>query len=325
MTENGKIPTPELAFPIDGGKLLYRQTPHSVSVVGVEGRASRVEIPAKIAGRPVTEIGKKAFFDCRYLHFLRLPCTIQRIDSWAFAHCPLLERVELPHKQIALGKDLFIGSDRLREIVLTAPEAAESEAVVQEAAEVPDTVDGEEIAELLAAAAIRMDAPLLFSIKEAGSREWLEKWDARMLVILRADDNEGFDKEVATGEEDYERTDQARYRRLQRMGKVRLALMRLLHPRQLRESVRIELEGYLRAHTKGCRTQEAWEVLYKEYGDRKEYYELFTQLGCVTQENFDGILQDMGEEHTEMKAYLMRYKEEKLGYRDFFDSLSLDF
>ena len=36
-----------------------------------------------------------------------------------------------------------------------------------------------------------MDASYLLDAKEAGSREWLGKWDARMLAILRAADDEG--------------------------------------------------------------------------------------------------------------------------------------
>ena len=35
-------------------------------------------------------------------------------------------------------------------------------------------------------------------------------------------------------------------------------------------------------------------------------------------------MEDIGEEHAEMKAYFLKYKEEQIGYADFFDSLSLD-
>lgn len=288
---------------VQGGSLIYEENRGRVSILGFEGNTSRLVVPAQIADKPVTEICKKAFFDCRYLQVLHLPDTLEHVDSWAFAHCPRLERVELPHRRIALGKDLFIGSDRLREVVLLP--------------------GGEDIAELLAAAAVKMETSLLFSVEEAGTAEWLQKWDARMLVVLRSDDNEGYEKQVLAGEEDYERTDQVRYRNLRRREKVRLAFVRLLHPVGLLESIQMELEGYLRAHTKGCRAEETWEVLLEEYADAVPYYQLFTRLGCVTQENFDSILTDIGETHTEMKAYLMRYHQEQLGGQDFFESLEL--
>lgn len=288
---------------VQGGELYYEENKGTATILGFTGNTGRLTVPGQIAGLPVTGIGKKAFFDCRYLQVLRLPDTLTKIDNWAFAHCPRLERVELFRGQISLGKDLFIGSDRLWEVCLLSEET--------------------DIGELLAAAAIKMDTSLLFTVEEAGTPEWLQKWDARMLVILRSDDNEGYEKQVLAGEEDYERTDQVRYRNLRRREKVRLAFIRLLHPVGLSQAIRTELEGYLRAHTRGCRTEETWEVLLEEAAEREPWYRLFVGLGCVTRENFDAILTDIGEAHTEMKAYLMRYQQEQLGMQDFFDSLSL--
>lgn len=315
------------------GRLIYREQAQGVAIAGFEGNASRLTVPALIEGKPVTEVYKKAFFNCRYLRFLTLPGTLEKIDSWAFAHCPQLERVELPRRSMALGKDLFIGSDRLREIALFAPEEMMDgcgcgcgcqEAAQTEAEEDCILCNQTEIARLLAAAATRMEDPYLFCIEEAGTVEWLKKWDARMMVLMHEDDNDGYEKQVLAGEEDYEKTDQVRFRKLKRQAKVRLAFLRLLHSCGLTGETRRELEEYLQAHTKGCRSEETWEVVWQEHGDEKPYYELFAELGCVTEENFAGLLTDIGENHTEMKAYLMRYKEEKLGYQDFFDTLSLD-
>lgn len=358
----------EKKLEIRGGKLVYEENRGKVTILGLEGNLVRLNVPAQIEEKPVTEIYKKAFFNCRYLRFLTLPDTIEKIDNWAFAHCQQLERVELPWKLMSLGKDLFIGSERLKEIVLRPVEVSGQEemtgtleyGMAEPGAEgvnaagqhkegvfgvrggmpdyggshgVPEAIggcgciicDGTEISRLLAVAATKMEDPHLFRIEEAGTVEWLKKWDARMLVLMHEDDNEGYDKQVLAGEEDYERTDRVRYRNLKRQAKVRLALLRLLHPCGLPEETREELEEYLRTHTKGCRFEETWEVVLNEFGDDKEYYELFAQLGCVTEDNFDGLLQDIGDGHTEMKAYLMRYKEEHLGYTDFFDGLSLDF
>lgn len=361
----------EKKLEIRGGNLIYEENRGKVTILGMEGNLVRLGVPSQIEEKPVTEIYKKAFFNCRYLRFLTLPDTIEKIDNWAFAHCQQLERVELPWKPVSLGKDLFIGSERLKEIVLRPVEVSGQEEVegtlehggAENAAghrgmpdyggsrsaleygasrSMPDygsshgtpeavsgcgciICDGTEVSRLLAVAATRMEDPHLFRIEEAGTAEWLKKWDARMLVLMHEDDNEGYDKQVLAGEEDYERTDRVRYRNLKRQAKVRLALLRLLHPCGLPEETREELEDYLRAHTKGCPFEETWEVVLHEFGDDKEYYELFARLGCVTEDNFDGLLQDIGDGHTEMKAYLMRYKEEQLGYKDFFDELSLDF
>lgn len=294
---------------LEGGSLLWRENRGRVTILGMEGKLLRLRVPEEIEGHPVTEIYKKAFFNCGSLRALFLPDALEEVGSWAFAHCARLEQVRMPWKELRLGQDLFLGSDRLAGIRLERAGEEASDAA---------------IAALLAAAATRMDDPHLFSISEAGSAEWLKKWDARMLVILREPDAAGFEKNVLTGEEDYASTDFNRFTSEKRRAKARLAFLRLLHPCGLPEEIRRELEDFLRGHTKGCPAEEAWQVLLLEHAEEPPYYMLFAELGCVTADNFDAILQDMKEEYPEMKAYLMRYKEEKLGYTDFFDSLSLE-
>ena len=369
---------------LEGGSLLWRENRGRATVLGMEGTILRLTVPDRIEEYPVTEIYKKAFFNCSSLRSLTLPDTLEEIGGWAFAHCTKLEQVRMPWKELRLGKDLFIGSERLSRIELrrvgtvvaasgsdqTARSGPEGNGVSREkpgaggalweasdadgalwedpgadralqegsdagralreepgaggASETQEKNLGVKIAALLAAAAVRMEDPHLFSIADAGSEEWLKKWDARMLVILREPDAAGFEKNVLTGEEDYTSTDFNRFTNEKRRAKARLAFLRLLNPYGMPEEIRLELEDFLRSHTKGCPTEEAWEVLLLEHAEERPYYALFAELDCVTADNFDAILQDMKEEHPEMKAYLMRYKEEKLGYTDFFDSLSLD-
>ena len=38
------------------------------------------------------------------------------------------------------------------------------------------------------------------------------------------------------------------------------------------EETKEELIAYLKAHTKGCETEEAWEVVLEEHGNEKSYY-----------------------------------------------------
>lgn len=62
----------------------------------------------------------------------------------------------------------------------------------------------------------------------------------------------------------------------------------------------------------------------EEHGNEKEYYEILMECDGITNENFDGFLEDFKDNYPEMKAFLMKYKEETLGYGDFFGSLSLE-
>ena len=70
--------------------------------------------------------------------------------------------------------------------------------------------------------------------------------------------------------------------------------------------------------------EEAWEVVLTEFGNERRYYETFAQLGCLTEENFGRIIEDVGEDYPEMKAYFLKVKEQQIGYTDFFEELSLD-
>ncbi len=303
-----------LQYPIRGGVLFYETGKHGITVTGYHGTSSIVEVPDSIEGQPVTALDKKAFLNQKDLKRVFLPASLEEVGNWAFAHCPQLESVCLPSVTTRLGKGIFLECPRLKRVSFRKRDAQEERCAGE------DTWEA-----LLAAVPNILDAEYLFVPTEAGSAAWLEKWDARMLTLLHQPDQEGFTRMVLCGEEDYGSTDLERFVNHRRKEKIRLAFLRLLHDGGLKTEVRQELQEYLLAHTKGCASEETWEVLLEEHGDELSYFRLFAALGCVTAENFDDILQDMREEHPEMKAFLLRYKEENLIAGDFFDTLSLDF
>ena len=64
-------------------------------------------------------------------------------------------------------------------------------------------------------------------------------------------------------------------------------------------------------------------MILHEYGSDREYYQLFASISCVTEENLNDILTDIGGEYPEMKAYFLRCREETSGAEDFFAGLEL--
>jgi len=286
--------------------LLYRKEEKGIWLDGMDSRMPEVVIPDHIDGLPVVGIYKKAFFNSRFLVSLTLPDTLLQIDDWAFAHCPKLMRVSIPKKDMKLGRSIFLGSDKIEEIELVPGQDADTAA-------------------LFAAAITLLDAEYLISASEAGSSEWLRKWDNRLLEIVRRPDMEGFTKQILCGEEDYGSTDMGLYAANRRKEKVRLCFTRLLHPLGIADAVKEELTAYLLDHTCGCDTQDTWDVIRDECAHKPQYYEFFAEIGGLTQENFDIALASLGERQPELKAYLMRFQEERLQRTDFFDSLSLDF
>ena len=294
----------EKELEIAGGSLYYEIRQNYIIITCLQGLASEVKVPEQIEELPVREIAKKAFLSKKYLRKVSLPETVEEIGDWAFAYCDNLEQVILPGQNVRFDKAVFLECGKLKRLYVG---------------------DGTEeaIAALLAAAVTTAQAYYLLDVEEAGSAEWLAKWDARMMELLNRPDEEGFSRQVLCGEEDYGSTDMNVYVNEKRKVKVRLLLLRCLYSIGLDAGTREQLEQYLTAHTKGCASEETWQVIVQEHGNDREYYQLFTELNCLTEDNFDGVIADIGEDYPEMKAYFMRYKEEKIGYTDFFGELEL--
>jgi len=268
-----------------------------------------VRIPAEIDGCPVSAIERKQFSNKKQLRKITVPACVKSVGDWAFAYCDSLSVAVFEGRPV-FGRSVFLECKGLRHVYIgTTPEEAGEQ--------------GEAVAALLAAAVTVADAPYLLDAQEIGSAEWLAKWDARMMVILQSADTEGYSKQVLCGEEDYGSTDMTAYQSNRRKRKVRLALLRLLYPIGLADDMRQILEVYLREHTKGCEQEETWQVIVQEYGNERAYYQLFANLGCITETNFDSLLADVAEDNPELRAYLMRYKSENFGQSDFFADLEL--
>ncbi len=293
----------EKELEIAGGSLYYEVKKEYVVITRLQGLVSEVRVPERIEGLAVSEIAKKAFLSKKNLRRVFLPDTVTEVGDWCFAYCNCLEEVCIPNHAVSFGKAVFLDCAKLRRVTIEQK--------------------AEWVSYLLAAAVTSMQAYYLLDVEEAGGEEWLEKWDARMMEMLARPDEEGFSKQVLCGEEDYGSTDMNVFMREKRKAKVRLLLLRCLYPVGLSEERREVLEAYLQEHTKGCLSDETWQVILQEHGNDREYYQLFAELSCLNEDNFEGIIGDIGEEYPEMKAYFMRYKDESIGYSDFFDDLEL--
>ena len=280
---------------IEHGILQYKISEDGVNITGYRGKDSEVTVPGMIDGYHVTCIGKKAFLSNKMLKRISLPESIVRIEDWAFACCAKLSEIVIPYHRMDTGQGIFKECFSLEQIIDGHGEEQDSGQV--------------DISYLLAAVMSRLDAFYLFDFENAGTKEWLMQWDARMLSLMRTGDAEGFSKMLLCGEEDYgsKENNLDYYMEQRRREKVRLAMLRLMHDYELSPSVRAELTEYLLAHIKGKQTEETWLVVLDEHGDDLKYYQFLTELGGVREDNFQAIMEDMGDRHTEMKAYLMNY------------------
>lgn len=290
----------------DYGSLQYEILEEHAVLYGYRGKDIRIIIPERAADKPVTVIGKKAFLGAKNLQELYLPESITTIQDWAFASCSSLEKLMLPRKKLDVGQGILKDCVRLRQIIVADEPEKE-----------------EDISYLLAAVMNKLDAFYLFDTAAAGSREWLERWDVRMMSLMEQEDAEGFSKMLLCGEEDYgsRENNLDYYMEQRRRFKVRLAMLRLMHDTGLRDTVKEKLLSYLRNHKKGERSEETWRVVLEEHGDDREYYQFLLDSECITGENMNAVLEDMGGQHTEMKAFLMNSQSAHTDTEDVFAGL----
>ena len=106
----------------EDGIFVYRMENGAGEMIGYEGAAQRLLLPAYVSDCPVTAIGKKTFAGKRQLVKLCLPDTLEKIGDRAFAGCHRLKEITLPNRQLHLGRQLFGKCTALRELVYCAEE-----------------------------------------------------------------------------------------------------------------------------------------------------------------------------------------------------------
>lgn len=303
----------EADLEIEGGKLRIGIQDGEAAVLSIRITQSRVVIPDVAAildtedKVPITRVERKAFLSCRQLREIFLPVQLQEIGDWAFAYCSNLTNVWLPRRSLSLGKGVFKDCSSLSGVFYLDGHS------------IPEQQSGK----LLGTVPVKLEAEYLFTPGEAGNKSWIARYDAKLQEFLNQPDEDGYTRMVYCGEEDI-MANMDLYLAERRRAKSRLCFLRLINSVELEEEFRQELIQYLRAHTKGCESEAAWEVVYGEHGSEQEYYEAFAEAGCVTETNYDAILSEMGDQYPEMKGFLMRYHSEKMDAVDFFDLLSLD-
>ena len=108
-----------VALPGDA-RLLIQAAAAGAALVGFEGDAAWVDVPARVNGRALIAIGPSAFRGRSALRRVTLPEGLARIGANAFAGCAALAEIDLPDSVTDLGESAFQGCAALARAKLPA-------------------------------------------------------------------------------------------------------------------------------------------------------------------------------------------------------------
>lgn len=275
----------------------------SLCITGYEGTEERLYIPAQIGEYKVKAIGNKAFLDNRMLSRIILPDTIEEIGSWAFSRCRRLKEIALPRREIAFANRVFYKTEALREISVEGR--------------------GQTVAKLLAAAVTVLDAEYLVQPLQAGSDKWYQSLDARILTILKESEDSALKNLVYCAEEDMSEKQEIALKE-QKYRKAEIAFLRLIHSDGIAPGMKQYLIEYLNQRVKGCMEETAWEVVKENRENQLLYCEKLFETGGINEGNINAVLDDLDENHIELKAYLLKQQQNQMRSVDLWNRLSLE-
>ena len=106
------------------GDMVYQASDDAATLVRYFGEDSKVDIPAELGGKPVTEIGEWAFAYCSSLTEVTIPKSVTSIRAFAFRSCSSLTKAIIPEGVTSIGDSAFGYCSSLTEV--TVPKSVTS-------------------------------------------------------------------------------------------------------------------------------------------------------------------------------------------------------
>ena len=100
------------------GDMVYQASDDAATLVRYFGSDSKVDIPAELGGKPVTEIGEWAFAYYSSLTEVTIPEGVTSIRAFAFRSCSSLTEAIIPEGVTSIGESAFQSCGSLTEVTI---------------------------------------------------------------------------------------------------------------------------------------------------------------------------------------------------------------
>ena len=114
---------PNLLYDGDYGYYISEDNTSCITALYI-GKDTDVEIPSRLGGLPVAEIGDHTFENRGFIESVTVPDGVRQIGKQAFFKCDSLQSIYLPEGVIGIGDQCFGGCSRLNEI--SVPQSLET-------------------------------------------------------------------------------------------------------------------------------------------------------------------------------------------------------
>ncbi|MCM1253195.1 MAG: leucine-rich repeat domain-containing protein [Clostridium sp.] len=269
-------------------------------ITAYEGDARTLMLPDRIDSYPVKTVGKKAFLGNRHINHIIFPSTIETVGDWALLGCHELQKITLPKKEIAFGRQVFQKAQRLYEVCIAGNE--------------------KETDRLLACAVTMLEAEYLLTPLLVGSDSWYRNLDARIMTVLKESEESALKNLVYCAEEDMADKQAICLKELAKK-KADIAFLRLCYSDNMADDVRHTLMQYLLQRTKGRGDESAWEAVKERRHEQLMYCDILYEAGGICEENINAALDDLGEDNVELKAYLLNKRQRRQQTHSLWDAL----
>lgn len=247
------------------------------------------------------EISDKRFLSDKEVTRLVLPRGTGRLGNWSLAHMKNLKELEVPCKEILLGKEVFKGCDKLCRIIVR---------------------EGAGRCDRLLAVAVRYLSEKLFCPNMVGQEAWYERFDEVLLGYLTQDEVALFKPMWFGGEEDYDDNDTNLNAFLKERARQKFEVIL----ERLREAtfLKKETKELLWKHAKELHAlyeDDLLEWYDEQYPSDAEMARVLAELSLVTTENMAMVLAKLPNLSAEGKAILLGHVNGS--NNDFYDALDL--